>query len=61
MNAIVEIDKLMNVKISQTEGEFYTLQFKTPDGYTHWIDPFKTYEEAYDWWLKYYSRIDDGK
>lgn len=61
MNAFVDFDQILKNRIFKTDAGTYAIEMRTADGYVHWIDPFQTEEEAFEYYLRYYHRQDDLK
>lgn len=51
----------MKMTIIKKSDDWFVLQFTTDEGYQHFIDPFRTYNEAYEHYRRYYANKDDLK
>lgn len=51
----------MNTKITQKPDGTWIIEMIDSEGYHHWIDPFPTYNKAYEWLKRFFASKDDGK
>ena len=57
-NLIVE--KIMKI-FKKENKNFYTLSFTDKDGHNYYVDPFKTFNDAYEHYVKFFLKQDDLK